>query len=57
MNGQDVLKKLEETCPEKKITCSDARRLAGEWEIDARELGKICDQAGIKIVACELGCF
>lgn len=57
MQEQDMLKKLKDKCPNQKISCSDARRLAEEWKIDTRELGRLCDEAGIKIYACELGCF
>jgi hypothetical protein len=57
LDKQELLKKLVESCPLKKIACSDARRLAEELGIEARELGELCDEAGIKIFACELGCF
>lgn len=57
MESHEIAEKLKEACPDKRISCMDARRLAEEWKIDSRELGEICDQVGIKIFACELGCF
>ena len=57
MDPKDVLAKIMERCPNMKISCLDARQLAEELQIDTRELGRICDEAGVKITACELGCF
>lgn len=57
MDKKDVLAKIIEKCPNKKISCVDARQLAEELEIEPRELGRMCDEAGVKISACELGCF
>jgi len=57
MESHEIAEKLKEACPDKRISCMDARRLAEEWKIDSRGLGEICDQVGIKIFACELGCF
>lgn len=57
MDKKDVLAKIIEKCPNKRISCVDARQLAEELDIEPRELGRICDEAGVKISACELGCF
>lgn len=57
LEKSELLKILMESSPQKKISCSDARRLAEDLGIETRELGELCDEAGIKIFACELGCF
>lgn len=57
MDKKDVLAVILEKYPEKKISCVDARQLAEKLQIDSRELGRLCDEAGVKIFACELGCF
>ncbi|MEN6391293.1 MAG: hypothetical protein ABFD04_12820 [Syntrophomonas sp.] len=57
MDKKDVLAKVMEKCPNMKIGCLEARQLAEELQIDSRELGRICNEAGVKIIACELGCF
>jgi hypothetical protein len=40
-----------------KISCERLLRLARETNAAPAELGKICDEEGIKIRRCQLGCF
>lgn len=40
-----------------KISCPKARRLAKELGVSPKLVGKACDELGIKIKDCELGCF
>jgi len=40
-----------------KIYCPIARQIAEELSVPYREIGKAADDIGIKIMACELGCF
>jgi hypothetical protein len=54
---KELVVKLKELFPQGRITCTEAHDLAREWDMDPRELGEACDKAGIKISACELGCF
>jgi hypothetical protein len=43
---------------EKKIlSCVDARKLSEEHDISLKEIGDTCNEHGIKIIDCELGCF
>lgn len=39
------------------LRCSDAFKLAEEHSVAVAVLGKICNENGIKIVQCQLGCF
>jgi hypothetical protein len=39
------------------LPCAAAFRLAEECEVGVRQIGKICQENGIKIVQCQLGCF
>ena len=39
------------------LTCHDARALAEQLGVDYSEVGKACNEAGIKVRVCELGCF
>jgi len=39
------------------LRCSDAFRLAGALSADLEAIGQICDENGIRIVQCQLGCF
>lgn len=57
MDQEKIIEKLKELAPAGRICCADARKLAEQLEIAYAEIGKACDQAGIRIAACELGCF
>ncbi len=57
MNQQELVAKLKEQCPNGKISCTEARKFAAERKIDLARMGELCDEAGIKIYGCELGCF
>jgi len=39
------------------LACPDARSLADKLGVAAREVGAVCNDEGIKIVDCALGCF
>jgi hypothetical protein len=40
-----------------KISCPAARELADRLGVDPGLIGEACNQLGIKIKACALGCF
>ena len=52
-----LLEKIRELAPDGTITCREARELADQLGIPSSQVGKVCSEAGIKITACELGCF
>lgn len=39
------------------LSCADALRLSKEHDISLKEIGDTCNDLGIKIIECELGCF
>jgi hypothetical protein len=39
------------------ITCVQAFDVAGKYGISVEEIGKFCNNRGIKIRGCQLGCF
>lgn len=41
----------------KTLSCSQAFRLSSVHGISLKEIGEICNKNGIKITACQLGCF
>jgi hypothetical protein len=57
MEQKELIAKLVEYCPNGKLSCNDARKFAAANKIDLARIGEICDEAGIKIYGCELGCF
>jgi hypothetical protein len=42
---------------EKRIACADAFRIAHDLDVPLAEVGTVCNELGIKMVACQLGCF
>lgn len=55
---EEIEKRILSVCGDsKRLPCSLARRIAEELEVKPIIVGKIADQLGIKISACELGCF
>lgn len=56
-DSDQIIQKLLEVATDGKITCTEARRLAEELQVDPSEIGKLCDEVKVKIMGCELGCF
>lgn len=54
---KELVAKLQELYPEGKISCTEAHEIAAKFNIALGDMGDLCDLAGIKIFACELGCF
>lgn len=52
-----ILEKLQQIASDGKISCTDARKLAEELKVHPSVVGELCDEAKIKIIGCELGCF
>ena len=41
----------------KTLACSQAFKLSQEHEVSLKEISEVCNQHGIKIIGCQLGCF
>ncbi|MBE0447354.1 MAG: hypothetical protein IBX64_04525 [Actinobacteria bacterium] len=54
---EEVVKKIEAASKDKRISCTMARKVAEELDISLLTVGDACNELGIKIYACELGCF
>ena len=52
-----VLARSKETDGRRSLTCAEALRIAAELDVEAVEVGRICDQQEIRICSCQLGCF
>jgi len=39
------------------LRCADAFQVAKKASTDLATIGRICDENGIKVVQCQLGCF
>jgi hypothetical protein len=42
---------------EKRLPCAEAFRIAHDLEVPVAQVGKTCNDIGIKIMGCQLGCF
>jgi len=42
---------------EKRLPCAEAFKVARDLEVPIAEVGRACNELGIKIVHCQLGCF
>jgi hypothetical protein len=40
-----------------RVPCKALLALAGKAKVSPRRIGRLCDQLGVKIVGCQLGCF
>lgn len=56
-NKKIAEKLLIERSVARKISCSEARRIAEETGLPYSEVGRLADEQEIKIINCELGCF
>jgi len=53
----EVLDALKAAAKEGRITCTEARKLAETLSVSPAVVGQAANELGIKIKACELGCF
>jgi len=57
-NVTEALRKtLTERAHDGRLSCQEARRIAEDAGLDYSEVGAACNELGIKIHACQLGCF
>lgn len=42
---------------DKRLACADGFRIARDLEVPFTEIGRTCNELGIKIMQCQLGCF
>lgn len=52
-----ILKKTREIGGRSVFSCRQAHIMAEELDITLQDIGRICNELGIKIVNCQLGCF
>ena len=48
---------IRESAEDKKLSCAKAFQLSNELNLSLREIGKFCDEDGIKLARCQLGAF
>lgn len=57
MDREELKSALEQAAKDGKISCEEAWDLADKADVERIEVGKLADEAGVKIRACQLGCF
>jgi hypothetical protein len=54
---EKIVARVKEEAKGGKLACKRAFELAEELGVGLREVGKAANEAGVKIAACQLGCF
>ncbi len=57
MDLEQVKKAVEQAAKNGVLTCPEARALAEKLGVAYSLVGKACNESGVKLRACELGCF
>lgn len=57
LTDKEIVDKLKELFPGGRISCTEARKLADQLKVEPGRIGELCDEAGLKIFGCVLGCF
>lgn len=53
----EAREELRARARDNRISCTEAREIAAEFDISVRAVGDLANELKIKIYACELGCF
>jgi hypothetical protein len=57
ISKEELLEKVKAAAKDNRISCTVARKMGEELGVPLHRVGEACDELGIKIHACELGCF
>ena len=57
MERDKVIEAIKQRATEGRISCAVCFQIAEEYDIPKRELGKLLDELGIKVIQCQLGLF
>jgi len=52
-----VIEAAKDVDGKKKLTCQRALQLAEKFNVSKESIGQLCNENGIKITNCQLGCF
>ena len=54
---ETIILKTDTIKNKKYLSCSNAFKIAAQFNIDLSDIGNICNKQNIKIQKCQLGCF
>lgn len=57
MERDQVIEAIKKKVKEERIPCAVCFQIAEEHGIPKRELGKLLNEIGIKVISCQLGLF
>jgi hypothetical protein len=57
MERDQLIEAIKKKVKEERIPCAVCFQIAEEYGIPKRELGKLLNELGIKVVYCQLGLF
>lgn len=61
MTSGDITRLIEsikaQAGDDKRLACADAFRIARDLDVPVAQVGRTCDELGIKMTHCQLGCF
>lgn len=57
MERDQVIEAIKKKATEEHIPCAVCFQVSEEYGIPKRELGKLLDELGIKVMQCQLGLF
>jgi TolB-like protein len=57
MDLERIIEAVKNETKDGVLTCHDARELAEKLGVEYSLVGQACDEAGVKVRVCELGCF
>ena len=55
--AQAIREELLKVSADGRVGCREALEAAGRLDVDPRLMSKAANELGVKIVACQLGCF
>jgi hypothetical protein len=57
MTREKIVEAIQMASKDNRLSCGKAFALTKELNTSIQELGALCNELKIKIVACQLGCF
>jgi hypothetical protein len=57
MERDKVIEAIKQRSQDNRITCAVCFQIAEEYGIPKRELGKLLDELGVKVIQCQMGLF
>lgn len=57
MSRDELIEAIRKASPGNRLECERAHALSDALKVPLKEIGALCNELQIKVVACGLGCF